>query len=61
VVFSRRKFDGDNLSGSLKWLRDSIASRLNLDDGDERIEWIYSQVQSNIKQGVLVLCEAKIY
>src|ERR1017187_8646230 len=37
------KMDGDNLQGTLKNCRDRIAERMKVDDGDERITWLYAQ------------------
>lgn len=36
-----RRPDGDNLQGSLKHVRDSVAKYLGIDDGDAGIEWRY--------------------
>jgi len=38
-----RKLDSDNVQGSLKAVRDGVADWLGLDDGDERITWLYAQ------------------
>jgi hypothetical protein len=38
-----RKLDSDNLAGSCKAIRDGIASGLGVNDGDERIMWVYAQ------------------
>lgn len=38
-----RKLDTDNLLGALKAIRDGIADRLGIDDGDKRVTWIYQQ------------------
>jgi len=35
--------DGDNLQGSLKAIRDSVAAWLGVDDADSRVTWQYSQ------------------
>lgn len=44
TVFQKlgRRPDGDNLQGSLKHVRDSVAKYLGVDDGNPGIEWIYS-------------------
>lgn len=39
----KRKLDGDNLQGSCKALRDGVALALGIDDGDESLEWRYTQ------------------
>ena len=38
-----RKLDSDNLAGAFKAVRDGVADALNLDDGDERLDWRYAQ------------------
>ena len=38
-----RKLDTDNLARSLKAVRDGIADALGIDDGDERVVWLYAQ------------------
>ena len=38
-----RKLDSDNLAGGFKAARDGIADWLNIDDGDERLTWVYAQ------------------
>jgi hypothetical protein len=40
-----RFLDDDNLRGVLKSIRDGVADRLKIDDGDMRIEWKYGQVR----------------
>lgn len=35
-----KKLDNDNLSGAFKHVRDATATVLNVDDGDERVEWV---------------------
>ena len=37
------KLDTDNLARSLKAVRDGIADALGIDDGDERVTWLYAQ------------------
>lgn len=42
VVLTRigpRKLDDDNVTGTLKYTRDSVAEWLGLDDGDDRLTW----------------------
>lgn len=41
--FGKRKLDGDNLQGAFKYVRDQIAKKLGVDDGDSRYEWVYVQ------------------
>ena len=38
-----RRMDSDNLAECMKSVRDGIAQRLGVDDGDPRITWQYSQ------------------
>jgi hypothetical protein len=38
-----RRLDDDNLRGALKNVRDGVADAIGIDDGDPRIEWVYSQ------------------
>ena len=38
-----RRLDDDNLASAAKALRDGIADRLGMDDGDSRISWRYRQ------------------
>jgi hypothetical protein len=42
-----RRMDSDNLAGSMKALRDELAKWLAVDDGDERITWVYRQEQGS--------------
>lgn len=43
-----RKLDDDNLASAFKAVRDGVADYLGIDDGDERISWIYDQGKHNI-------------
>ena len=45
---SPRKLDSDNLSSSLKAVRDGVADALGIDDGDERFEWRYAQERGKV-------------
>lgn len=38
-----RRLDDDNLRGALKSVRDGVADRLGVDDGDPRVIWWYEQ------------------
>lgn len=38
-----RKLDSDNLAGGFKAARDGIADWLEIDDGDDRLTWVYGQ------------------
>lgn len=38
-----RALDDDNLRAAAKSVRDGVADWLGIDDGDERIEWLYAQ------------------
>ena len=38
-----RTLDSDNLAGGFKAARDGVADWLGIDDGDERLTWLYAQ------------------
>jgi hypothetical protein len=38
-----RKLDSDNLASGFKATRDGVAQWLRIDDGDERLTWVYAQ------------------
>lgn len=38
-----RTLDGDNLQSAFKFVRDEVAKLLNVDDGDEQIQFVYDQ------------------
>jgi hypothetical protein len=40
---SPRGLDSDNLVSALKAIRDGVADGLEMDDGDERLTWLYAQ------------------
>ncbi len=42
-----RKLDSDGLAASAKHVRDAVASWIGVDDGDERLGWVYTQQQSS--------------
>lgn len=44
VRYGTRLLDDDNLATSYKSLRDAIAAKLEIDDGDPRIKFEYGQV-----------------
>lgn len=46
--------DTDNLAGAMKPLRDALAAWLGLDDGDPRVHWRYTQVQTAGPEGTTV-------
>lgn len=46
VTFTRRgprRMDDDGLSASLKAVRDAVAKRLGVDDGESRVAFLYKQ------------------
>jgi hypothetical protein len=45
-----RKLDTDNLTRSLKAVRDGIADALRIDDGNERLSWHYRQEKRKLKE-----------
>jgi hypothetical protein len=55
VGYRRRILDDDNFVGASKWLRDAIAESLGVDDGDKRLRWEYSQVETRGAEGTAVL------
>lgn len=57
VACVRRALDDDNLTGACKPLRDAIATRLGLDDGDRRLEWSCQQIATRGQEGVIVRME----
>ena len=57
TVLLVREFDDDNLTGSLKPLRDAIAEDIGLNDADRRIKWEYGFQQTKGCPGVLVKIE----
>lgn len=53
-----RRLDADNLAGSFKGIQDGIAAALGMDDGDERLTWVYAQEKGNKSRiGVVVTIE----
>lgn len=57
VAFVRRLRDDDNLTGGLKFLRDSVAHSLGIDDADPRVIWQCRQVETRGAEGTLVRIE----
>ena len=57
IGLRRRALDDDNFNGGCKALRDCIAASLGIDDGDKRLLWQYSQLQTRGREGVLVRIE----
>jgi predicted Fe-S protein YdhL (DUF1289 family) len=45
-----RNLDSDNLSSGCKALRDGIADWLGVDDGDNRLTWVYAQERGQPRQ-----------
>jgi hypothetical protein len=45
-----RMMDGDNLQGAMKGVRDGIADRIGIDDGDNRLTWVYGQRKGKTKE-----------
>jgi hypothetical protein len=54
VSFRRRTTDQDNHIGGSKYLVDSIASSLGIDDADSRVRWEYAQVQTRGREGTAI-------
>jgi hypothetical protein len=57
IRYGARELDSDNLSGSLKPLRDGISATIGIDDGDKRLIWQYSQITTKGHPGVMVTIE----
>ena len=54
IARRNRICDDDNNVASFKPLRDAIARSLGVDDGDGRIKFEYSQVETNGAEGCIV-------
>jgi len=53
VIITRiapRGLDGDNLQGACKPIRDGIADRLDVDDRDRRVTWLYDQERGKARE-----------
>ena len=44
------KLDTDNLARSFKAIRDGVADALGIDDGSERITWLYAQRKGGVRE-----------
>lgn len=53
-----RPADDDNLAGACKHVRDGIADKIGIDDGDPRLTWRYAQRRGKAF-GVDVVIEAR--
>ena len=54
---SPRTLDTDNLARSFKAVRDGIADAIQIDDGDDTVEWRYAQMKGAPKEyfvGVMI-------
>ena len=47
----QRRYDGDNLQSGFKAIRDGIAMYLDIDDGSDRLDWIYEQEKGGDERG----------
>ena len=45
-----RKLDSGNLEASFKAVQDGVADALGIDDGDERLTWVYGQLKGDPKE-----------
>lgn len=45
---SSRNLDDDNLRGALKSVRDGVADRLGIDDGESGVKWQYAQERGKV-------------
>lgn len=60
ITFARygwQPLDSDNLASACKAARDGIADAIDMDDGDEALEWKYEQYHG--KPALVVTMEAK--
>ena len=51
-----KSLDTDNLAASAKGIRDGIADWLDIDDGDERLDWRYEQRRGPYSVEVQIIC-----
>lgn len=59
IAVRQKRLDDDNLAGGFKALRDAIAESLGIDDGDDRIEWVYRQQVGPKPHGTIVTITTK--
>lgn len=59
IAVRQKRLDDDNLAGGFKALRDAIAESFGIDDGDERVEWIYRQQGGPKPHGTIVMVTTK--
>ncbi len=57
IRFGHKLLDDDNLRAAFKATRDSVSTSLGIDDGDRRLRWQYSQVETKGRVGSLVKLE----
>ena len=58
VRCSPRKLDDDNLASAFKAIRDEVAKQLGVDDGGDRVEWVYRQNVATLHAWVVVTIAA---
>ena len=46
--------DSDNLAGAFKHVRDTLAALIGLDDGSDRLEWVYTQRKKELEESPFV-------
>lgn len=51
----QRNYDGDNLQRAFKAVRDAVADALGIDDGSNRLEWLYRQAKGNCDRGYVTM------
>lgn len=56
VRIGKKRMDSDGLAISFKGIRDGLAAAMGIDDGDQRIDWQYSQ-QIGKAYGVIIIIE----
>jgi hypothetical protein len=60
VRLAPKKLDSDNLVSSFKAIRDGIADWLKINDGSDRIEWLYSQEPIKFTRAVRLVILADV-
>jgi len=55
-----RKLDDDNIRAALKSIRDGVADRIGVDDGDARVTWHYAQRTGKPKEYAVEISAAEV-
>jgi hypothetical protein len=54
-----RALDDDNIRAALKSIRDGVADRIGIDDGDSRVTWCYAQRRGKPREYAVEIEAAK--